>query len=108
LLNRIRGKYEKILEGGAGLTLDERKAIARMAKNFYNAARTRYIQATTETSALAYELGVGEAFDRIIKSGEATPQVSQPTQTTFMTAPDGSKWNVPNAQVNLFRQNGYK
>jgi hypothetical protein len=28
--------------------------------------------------------------------------------TTIMTAPDGQKWNVPNEQINTFKQNGYK
>lgn len=28
--------------------------------------------------------------------------------TTTMTGPDGNKWEVPNDQVNLFKENGYK
>jgi len=53
LLNRIRGKWEKVQTGGAGLTIDEREAIARMAKNFYQAAKKRYTDAFEETRTLA-------------------------------------------------------
>ena len=79
LLNRIRGKYEKLLEGGAGLTSEEREAIARMSKNFYAAAKVRYDQAAMEAQALADELQVGEEFARILKSG-VIPEVTSETK----------------------------
>ena len=65
LLNKLRGKWQKIQTGGAGLTSDEREAISRMAKNFYQSAKTRYDSAYTETSLLANELGVGMSFDTV-------------------------------------------
>lgn len=43
-LNRMRGKIEKLNEGGAGLTDEDRQAIAEMARSFYNVAEGMYNQ----------------------------------------------------------------
>ena len=42
LLNRIKGKIEKIRTGGAGLTQEDRDAIATMAKNFLVVSKDVY------------------------------------------------------------------
>lgn len=42
LVNQLKGKMEKLVSGGAGLTSEEREAIARMAKNFYDVSKTSY------------------------------------------------------------------
>lgn len=42
LLNRLRGKIDKLTEGGAGLTPVERDAIIRMGRNFFDISKFRY------------------------------------------------------------------
>lgn len=95
-LSKIRGKWEKILSGGAGLTQDDRGAIARMAKNFYSAATNRYNEALNENSLLAASLGVGEEFDLVFSRKEINEILDQDPANVkigdIYTAPDGTKY----------------
>lgn len=56
-LNRIRGKFDKLKEGGAGLTNEEREAIARMARQFGEVAKTQYDAQVGYYSDLATRYG---------------------------------------------------
>jgi hypothetical protein len=42
LMNRVKGAYEKLQKGGAGLTDDDRKAIANMGKKYHDVAQKKY------------------------------------------------------------------
>jgi len=42
LMNRIKGAYQKIQKGGAGLTDDDRKAIAKIGKKYYEVSQKKY------------------------------------------------------------------
>lgn len=41
ILNRLKGKIDKLTQGGAGLTDEDRTAIYQMARNFYEVSRTK-------------------------------------------------------------------
>ena len=53
LINRIKGKAQKILSGGAGLTQDERNALVSMANKFYNVYQKRYDETVSDYEKLA-------------------------------------------------------
>jgi hypothetical protein len=42
LINRVKGAFEKIQKGGAGLTDDDRKAIAKIGKKYYEVSQKKY------------------------------------------------------------------
>lgn len=58
LLNRIKGKAQKIMEGGAGLTAGERQALTDMASQFYDVYRTNYDNTITDYTDLAKNTGI--------------------------------------------------
>ena len=64
---------------------------------------------TSLDTNLGYRMNAIESTGAITSSG-TNPYATGSTQsgTTSMTGPDGSQWDVPNDQVNLFKQNGYK
>lgn len=61
LLNRIRGKLDKIVTGGAGLTAAERKALVDMARRFYSVSRSRYDETSEFFQQNAIDAGVDPA-----------------------------------------------
>lgn len=68
-LSRIKGKYEKLKEGGAGLTLEEREAVFRMAENFYGVSKSMYDQQVSYYTDLANRYGY--APENIVRLGGA-------------------------------------
>ena len=58
LINRIQGKAEKIMSGGAGLTADERSELRRMAGKFMEAYQGYYDGAVTQYRRIAGEAGI--------------------------------------------------
>jgi hypothetical protein len=42
LWNRLKGKIEKWQKGGAGLTISDRRALAKLARQFYEVAENKY------------------------------------------------------------------
>jgi hypothetical protein len=63
LWNRVKGKIEKWKRGGAGLTIDDRRALAYMANKFYETGEAKYQERLNEYHGYltAYELNP-EAF----------------------------------------------
>lgn len=57
ILNRLSGKLDKLNTGGAGLTDDERTAIASMARSFYGVAKQQYEAQTEFYTGLAKDYG---------------------------------------------------
>lgn len=58
LMNRIKGKAEKIMKGGAGLTADDRNALVTMGKKFYGVYQSRYLEKEDEYRGYAELQGV--------------------------------------------------
>lgn len=58
LLNRIKGKAEKVMSGGAGLTTDERQALVDMGTKFYNTYAEKYNSAITDMNELSQLEGI--------------------------------------------------
>lgn len=58
LLNRIRGKAEKIMSGGAGLTPEERQALTDMAGQFHEVYKSNYDNAIIDYTDLAKNTGI--------------------------------------------------
>lgn len=78
-LNLLKGKWEKIQSGGAGLTQDEREAIARMGREFANAAEQRAQPIIQQYTNDAIQIGVDP--NRIIGGiGEARTVSAPMTQ----------------------------
>lgn len=57
VLNRIKGNWGKIQEGGAGLPIEERQALARMITNFSRIASQQYNARAGEYRKLANDYG---------------------------------------------------
>lgn len=72
LLNKLQGKLGKLSTGGAGLTDEERDAIATMARNFADVSKTMYDEQTGYYSDLATRYGY--APENIIRLGGAKPK----------------------------------
>jgi hypothetical protein len=58
LINQIKGKANKIISGGAGLTPEERTAIVRMGKLFMGTYQNNYNQRTEEYKGYARQRGL--------------------------------------------------
>lgn len=58
LVNQIKGKVEKIMKGGAGLTATERAALTDMGKTFYQVYATRYNEVLQDTDDMATLQGI--------------------------------------------------
>jgi len=100
LINRLRGKVGidgKLAVGGAGLTINDREALARMAQRFYVKAKERYDEAYQEASDEADVFMVGEGFRRSRrKKGEQTPTTPAPREGVIDGVPviwvEGKGW----------------
>ena len=69
LWNRIKGKAEKLVSGGAGLEDEDRMAIAKMARNFYNVSKNQYNEQVSYFTDLAKDYGY--APENIVRLGGA-------------------------------------
>ncbi len=58
LISRIKGKAEKIMSGGAGLTSEERTALTDMAAKFHEVYQSNYDNAITDYTDLAKNTGI--------------------------------------------------
>ena len=80
LLNRIKGKAEKIMAGGAGLTPEERQALTDMAGQFHEVYQSNYDNAITDYTDLAKNTGIppeliGIPFQRKENKAKAKPSL---------------------------------
>ncbi len=57
IFNRIRGKMEQVMSGGAGFTLEERTALVNMARQFSKEAKGLYDNHANEYRRIAEETG---------------------------------------------------
>lgn len=58
LLNKLKGKVEKVMSGGAGLTSEERQALVDMGTKFYNSYAGNYNDAITNMNELSQLEGI--------------------------------------------------
>lgn len=82
LLNRIKGKWDKLSTGGAGLTSEERQAMARMVSAFKDIADEQYNQQVDYYSGLAERYGYQP--ENVVRLGgkKAEAPIGSPTPTT--------------------------
>lgn len=78
LLSRIRGKWDKVQSGGAGLDLNERQAILRMITNFSAIADEQYNDQVSQYSELAKRNGFNPG-DVIRLGHKQKPQAGKAT-----------------------------
>jgi hypothetical protein len=89
LLNRIKGKAEKIMTGGAGLTDEERNALATMAKKFSKASETSY----KDTAKFYKQLAMDSGFkpEQIIRDLDKLDEGEEPAkEAPVESAPKGA------------------
>ena len=81
LVNRIRGGYEKILEGGAGLTNEDRSALYYMIDRFGDASKAAYEAQVNQYNELAdYWFPGQNAGPRVTRLGMVkAPTVKAPS-----------------------------
>ncbi len=80
-VNRIKGKAEKIMKGGAGLTIEERQALTNMGKNFYNIYQSRYLEKEDEYRGYATLQGVNpDLVIRPLSKSKAAPGMPQASE----------------------------
>lgn len=72
VVNRVKGKAAKILQGGAGLTDEERNALSTMAQRFYNIAKSNYDTTADYYSGIAEDRGFDAA--NIVRSYPGSTQ----------------------------------
>lgn len=81
LLSKIKGKWDKVQNGGAGLDLNERQALVRMIDNFSNIAETQYNDQVAQYTEIAKKNGFDPAY--VIRLGTkketTTPQTPSGT-----------------------------
>jgi len=86
ILNRVKGKFDKLVTGGAGLTSDERVAIARMARKFYEVAKDQY------SAQVDYYKGVAKQYDlspeRVVRLGGEIRTMNENEELTPEEAAD--------------------
>jgi len=85
LINRVKGKANKILEGGAGLTSDERKALRDMMQSFYKIYEKEYKFTVNNYKRMAKESGINP--DLVSIPYETRPQEAEP-KTIVRTGTD--------------------
>lgn len=78
LMNRLKGQLGpdgKLAVGGAGLTKQDREAIARMARNFTAAAATKAKDATEEIASMYDQIptATGVTIGEMLRKGLASP-----------------------------------
>lgn len=97
LINRVMGKGEKIMRGGAGLTSDERKALYTMVKNFADVAEGLYNEQSGEYASLAERYGYSPG--NIVGSKKSPPKKGgNPTQTSTRKSIGGKTYVNRNGQ----------
>jgi len=88
LLSRIRGKWDKIQRGGAGLDGNERQALYRMVKNFNDIANEQYNDQVEYYSGLASRYGYKP--ENIVRlGGRKAPTSNTPKPQGTGLQPDG-------------------
>lgn len=81
LVNKIKGKAEKIMKGGAGLTLEERQALTNMGRNFHDIYRSRYLEKEDEFRGYANLQGVNpDLVIRPLSKSKEGPTPDSPAQ----------------------------
>lgn len=91
LLNRIKGKWDKLSTGGAGLTDDERQAMFRMITAFKEVADNQYNEQVSYYSDLATRYGYKS--ENVVRLGGKKSETAspQPTGQPQTKAPAGKR-----------------
>jgi hypothetical protein len=76
-LNRMRGKIEKLKKGGAGLTDEDRSAIAEMARNFASVSQSMYDEQANYYGGLAGRYGYSP--ENVVRLGGGPKKQKPPT-----------------------------
>ena len=84
LLNRLKGKYEKWVSGGAGLTDEDRKAILDMSEKFYKVSEKKF--KSREKEYRGYFTNIGFNPDQYLKT-----QGEQGSKAESMVSPPSKK-----------------
>jgi hypothetical protein len=100
VLNAIKGKAQKILEGGAGLTNVERDALVRMARLFGDVQQAMYDDHSEYYRAIA--AGTGLNPDHGVKPDQYNRRVPR-GQGAFPSAP-----GAPQTAEDFFRKKGVR
>lgn len=75
ILNRLRGKFQKLEFGGAGLTDSDRKALTRMAAKFMNISQNKYRKRLHEYRGYVTNYGLDpDMYIKMDEQKESTPQ----------------------------------
>ena len=77
VLSRIKGKWDKIQKGGAGLDATERAALQRMVNNFSEIASQQYNNRVGEYKGLARDYGYNA--ERVVPRKNALNAKQTPT-----------------------------
>lgn len=101
LFNRIKGKYDKIVEGGAGLTDVEREGIIRMGRNFGKVNKAMYEDHADYYRSIASGTGLNpehvvrpERFNTAVEALGGTGGAGG-----VQIAPAGTKAKLPNGEM---------
>lgn len=102
VLSRIRGKWDKVQRGGAGLDGTERQALYRMINNFNQVANEQYNQQVEYYSDLSKRYGY-EPRNVVRLGGMRAEDQGKPSPQ--QPAASGSKPNIPQEAVNYLKKN---
>jgi LysM repeat protein len=91
--------------GRGQLTAEGRKQLLSIATALYDNAKSKYENSYSFYDQQAQDLGFAPGTVSPNYTGGSN---ETKTGTTIMTSPDGKQWSVPNNQIELFKQNGYK
>jgi len=95
LVNQIKGKWNKVLEGGAGLTDIERDGIIRMARHFGKVNKAMYEDHADYYKSVAAGTGINP--DHVVrpdKFNAASNELGEgPTIVESRTLKDGTTWD---------------
>ncbi len=87
LWNRIKGKMEKVQQGGAGLTDEDRQALLTMARKFHSTYKEKYRAIKKEYRGYALDYGLDP--DKVIREEAAQPaEVQSSAPVIGQTKPD--------------------
>ena len=102
MLNRIKGKWEKLSTGGAGLTDDERQALQRMIIAFKGVADTQYNEQVDYYSGLAKRYGYSP--ENVVRLGGRRAGDNEQKQTG--SAPDETVATNPQTGQKMIKRGG--
>lgn len=97
MLNRLKGKLEKLSSGGAGLTSDERQALQRMSERFFKASQRNYDESIDFYSEVARQSGIDPGL--VIQPLTMGERGTKSIKTDFDTEEEAESANLPKGTV---------